>query len=204
MCTCTKQIWRHWHTDHKSKRNEDGSVQVSSLMEMANGHQVLTDMAWIKDLIVKTLWIPLLLWAGRVGGSCFYGSKNLIPQRLCMASAYVYPSLTMRLPGESSQNSSFTTYRNKHRSHLFSGVLTCLTPHYTVLGRHTNVPAMHSSGIDSGMHTLWGHCRPPLRMAASWGSPKEVSSHFHPDTALCLNKQVGQYSMSAIFTYLIP
>lgn len=37
---------------------------------------------------VKTLWIPLFLWAGRGERSCFYGSKNLIPRGLCQASTY--------------------------------------------------------------------------------------------------------------------
>lgn len=109
----------------------------------------------------------------------------------------VYASLTMRLPGESPQQEQLIHYTQEQTliSPLLQSYHLPHAPHGTLLGRHMDVPVRHNSGTGSGMHTLGGHSTP---------SSKEVSPHFHPDTGLCLNKQVGQCSMSAILTYLIP
>lgn len=44
-CACPQKGSEGIDTDHKSKRNEVMSVQASSLMQIANGHQDLIDIA---------------------------------------------------------------------------------------------------------------------------------------------------------------
>lgn len=101
----------------------------------------------------------------------------------------------MRLPGESSQQEQLLHHVQEHTeiSPLLQSYHLPCAPCCALLGRHTNVLTMQAPG------------------ARNWAAPychqlslAKVPPHSHADSALCLNKQVGKYTMSTILTYLIP
>lgn len=115
----------------------------------------------------------------------------------------VYTFLTMRLPGETSQQEQLLHHVQEQTQIsplLQSYHLPCapclLSPqqahecpnHATLLGT--------GSGLQLTVTSKHG-CILELSLV-------EVSPHSHADATLCLNDQVGEHSMSTILIYLIP